>query len=339
MTVRIMHIGLGIRGSHWLQFVADHPDTESVACVDADADARARAESKLGAACAYFGDPVEALGATKADAALIASPSSLHAEHAIAALDAGLSVLIEKPLASDVGQARRIIEAAKRNGKQVVVAENYRYWPAERTIRQWVGEGRIGEVGNVTLVDRRHMPSHTEGPWLAKIEYPQLGEIAIHHFDSLRAMLHSDAVSLSAQAWNPAKSDYRHGACTAATIRMGDARVSYLGTLTSPRFSFSLRLEGTEGELWTNRKYVFSRAKGKRFFSYVKNLAVPAGDEQKYPKGGTTSLLNSLRDAVRDQRVAETSGENNLGTLAMVGAARLSDAEHREVTLAEILAG
>jgi predicted dehydrogenase len=181
------------------------------------------------------------------------------------------------------------------------------------------------------------MPSSTEGPWLAKIEYPQLGEIAIHHFDSLRAMLLREATSISAQAWNPANSDYQHGACTAATIRMGNTRVAYMGTLTSPRFSFSLRLEGTEGELWTNRKYVFWRPRGKRFFSYVKNVAVPAGDEQKYPKGGTTSLLNSLREAVVDGQVAETSGEDNLGTLAMVEAARRSDAEGREVSLAEIL--
>jgi len=339
MTVKIIHIGLGIRGAHWLPFVADHPDTVSAACVDADADALTRAKSRVGAGCSFFGDLHEALGASQADAALIASPSGLHAEHAIAALDAGLSVLIEKPLAANIEQAKRILEAARRNEKQVVVAENYRYWPAERTIRQWVSQGRIGEVGNVTLVDRRHMPSHTEGPWLAKIEYPQLGEIAIHHFDSLRAMLQSDAISISAHAWNPSNSDYRHGACTAATIRMGDARVTYMGTLTSPRFSFSLRLEGTEGELWSNRKYLFWRAKGKRFFSYVKNVAVPAGDEQKYPKGGTTSLLNSLRDAVEHQQVAETSGDDNLGTLAMVEAARLSDTEHREVKLSEILGG
>ncbi len=339
MTVKIIHIGLGIRGSHWLQFVADHPDTASAACVDADADALGRARTKLGADCGFFEDLSEALRASEADAALIGSPSSLHAEHAIAALDAGLSVMIEKPLAANIEQAKQILEAATRNGKHVIVAENYRYWPAERTIRQCVQQGRIGEVANVTLVDRRHMPSHTEGPWLAKIEYPQLGEIAIHHFDSLRAMLLSEATSISAHAWNPSNSDYRHGACTAATIRMGDARVSYMGTLTSPRFSFSLRLEGTEGELWTNRRYVFWRAKGKRFFKYLKNVAVPPGDEQKYPQGGTTSLLDSLRDVVERGQIAETNGDDNLGTLAMVEAARRSDAEHREVKLTEILAG
>ena len=339
MTIKIIHIGLGIRGSHWLQFVADHPDFQSVACVDSDADALDRARSQLSEECNFFDDLNQALERTDADAALITSPSGLHAEHAIAALDAGLSVMIEKPLAASLEQAQQILAAAKNNDKSVVVAENYRYWPSERTIRQWVSDGRIGEVGNVTLVDRRHMPSHTEGPWLARIEYPQLGEIAIHHFDSLRAMLLREATSISAHVWNPPNSDYRHGACTAATIQMGDARVAYMGTLTSPRFSFSLRLEGTDGELWTNRKYVFWRPKGKRFFSYVKNVAVPPGDEKKYPKGGTIALLNSLRDAIVDKQAAETSGDDNLGTLVMVEAARRSDAEKREVDLTEIFAG
>jgi predicted dehydrogenase len=338
MTMKIIHVGVGIRGSHWLQFVSEHPDFESVACVDTDSKALADAKSQLGEQCGYFEDLSTALDKSDADAVLIASPSRLHAEHAIAALASGCAVMIEKPLAVDVSQGRRIIDAGKQHNRPVVVAENYRYWPSERTVRQWVSEGRLGEISNVTLVDRRHMPSNTEGPWLAKIEYPQLGEIAIHHFDSLRAMLLREATSISAHAWNPSNSDYAHGACTAATLRMGDARVAYMGTLTSPRFSFSLRLEGTDGELWTNRKYVFWRPRGKRFFSYVKNVAVPPGDEKKYPKGGTTALLDSLRDAALHNAEAETSAEDNLGTLAMVEAARKSDTEQREVRLAEILA-
>jgi predicted dehydrogenase len=338
VTIKIVHIGLGIRGSHWLQFVAEHPDTESVACVDADAAALERAKAKVPGKCGFFSGVAEAIATSGANAALITSPSQLHAEHAIAALRAGLAVMVEKPFAASIQQARAILEVAQQTGKQVLVAENYRYWPSERTIRAWVKDGRLGKIDNVTLVDRRNMPARTEGPWLAKIDYPQLGEIAIHHFDSLRGMLLSEATALSAHVWNPPGSDYRHGACSAATVEMGGTRVQYLGTMTSPRYSFSLRLEGSEGEMWTNRKYVFWRAKGKRFFKYVKNVPVPAGDEQKYPKGGTTSLLDALREAVLRNAVAETSGADNLGTLAMVEAAKRSDAQRRQVALAEIVA-
>ena len=64
MTIKVIHIGVGIRGSHWLQFVADHPDFQSVACVDADADAIARAKSQLGAECGFFDNVTQAIDET-----------------------------------------------------------------------------------------------------------------------------------------------------------------------------------------------------------------------------------------------------------------------------------
>ena len=95
-----------------------------------------------------------------------------------------------------------------------MVAENYRYFPAERTVRVLIDAGRIGRIDCATLVDRRHMPSHTEGPWLASTDYPQLQEIAIHHFDSLRYFFQRQPSSITARVWNPPWSDYKHGANT-----------------------------------------------------------------------------------------------------------------------------
>jgi phosphoribosylaminoimidazolecarboxamide formyltransferase/IMP cyclohydrolase len=78
VTIKIVHIGLGIRGSHWLQFVAEHPDTESIACVDADAAALERAKTKVPGKCGFFSGVAEALAASGANAALLTSPSQLH---------------------------------------------------------------------------------------------------------------------------------------------------------------------------------------------------------------------------------------------------------------------
>ena len=84
------------------------------------------------------------------------------------------------------------------------------------------------------------MLSHTEGPWLAKIEYPQLQEIAIHHFDSLRYWLGRTPTSITARAWNAPWSDYRHGSSTEALLDFEGIRVQYAGTMLSQRFAFSL---------------------------------------------------------------------------------------------------
>ena len=89
--------------------------------------------------------------------------------------------------------------------------------------------------------------------------------------------------------------------------------------------------------IWSERKRVFWRPAGSRFFRPARVVKTPPGDEASYPKGGTTSLLNAIRDAVRDGTPAETSGADNVGTVAMVEAARVSTREDRTVALAEIL--
>jgi predicted dehydrogenase len=339
VAIKLLQCGAGIRGNHWAQFVREHPDVECVGVVDVDPAALDRIKEKVQSeSCRYFGDLDQALSEAKAEAALIVSPSALHASQAIRCMEAGLTVMVEKPFGTSVAEAESVLERARALGKQVIVAENYRFFPAERTIKKLLGEGVLGALDCATLVDRRHMPSHTEGPWLAAIDYPQLQEVAIHHFDSLRSLFERPG-SIAARVWNPPWTDYKHGANTEALIDFGEVRVQYLGTMLSHRFGFSLWIEGERGVMWTNRRHVAWRPKGGRWFRPIRNVKVPPGDEKKYPQGGTTSLLNSLRDAVRDGTPAETRGEDNIWTVAMVEAAKLSDRERRTVEIAEVYAG
>jgi len=336
VKVRIIQLGVGIRGGHWAEIVRDYPDAVTVAYVDPVPAALDRARRIGSDSAKYFTDLDEALASVEADAALIATPSALHAEHAIRALDAGLAVMIEKPFALNVAEARRVLERAEAVGRPVMIAENYRFWPAERTVRKIVSEGRLGRIDSATLIDRRRMPSHTEGSWLASTEYPQLQEVAVHHFDSLRFFFDRRPTSITARVWNSPWSDYQHGANTEALIEFEGIRVQYLGTMLSHRYAFSLWIEGENGTLWTNRKHVLWRPAGRRFFRPVRNVRVPRGDEQKYPRGGTTSLLNALRDMVRDGIEPETSGRDNIWSIAMVEAGRRSDQERRTVRIDEV---
>jgi predicted dehydrogenase len=339
VSVAVLQIGAGIRGRHWIGFVGAHPEVHHVGLVEPDAGNRAKAREMLGAEVPVFDDLDKALGAVRADAALIASPSALHAEQTVRCLEAGLVVMVEKPLATSVAEARRVVAKSKETGRQVIVAENYRFFPAERTVRKLLEEGFLGRLDYMTLTDRRRMPRGTEGDWLFRIRYPQLQEIAIHHFDSLRAFVGTPPVAIAARVWNPPWSDYAHGANSEAFVDFGQVRVQYLGTLMSHRFGFSLWIEGEKGVLWTNRKRVFFRPAGSRWFRPLRNVRVPPGDEKPYPQGGTTSLLNSLVAAVRDGTPAETRAEDNIWTVAMVEAGRLSDEERRTVPVGEVCPG
>jgi len=336
VSIKILQIGAGIRGRQWANFVKAHPDVEYAGFVEPNPDAARQFKGVAGEACPHFANLEDALRTVKANAAFIVTPSATHAEVSIACLNAGLTVMVEKPLAATIQEGRHVLECAARVGKQVIVAENYRFWPAERTVLRLMQEKFLGRLDNAVMIDRRNQPSRTEGPWFGQIEYPQLQEIATHHFDSLRGFFGAQPQSISVRVWNPPWTDYRHGAHTEALIDFGHMHVQYIGTLLSHRYGFSLWIEGERGAIWTNRKFVAWRPAGSRWFRPIRNDKVPKGDERPYPQGGTTSLLNSLRDAVLHGKVAETRGEDNIWTVAMVEAGKISDRERRTVDLSEV---
>lgn len=327
MPIRIIHVGLGTRGRHWLDYVAAHPDTVSVAGVDGAPDVleavrRGRPSLEL------FTDLQEACGRTQADAVIIATPSPLHAEQAMLALRHGLHVLVEKPFVLSVEQGEAVIDAADAAKRHVMVAENYRFFPAERTTRRFVAEGRVGVPSTVTCIDRRAQPPADLKPWAASLPYPQLVEIAVHHFDSFRYLLDRRPARVAARTFNPVGSTYKDGAGTQAIVEMeGGATVLYAGWLSSHRFEYELSIEGDAGSLWTDRKRVWWRARGARFFRPVR---VDRGvDGHRYPRAGTTALLDQFRDAIRHGREPETSARDNLWTIGMMeGAIRSAQANH-----------
>jgi predicted dehydrogenase len=85
------------------------------------------------------------------DAVYVATPVEAHAEVVLTALRAGLHVITEKPMAATVAECRRMIAAAARAGRLLVVDFEMRYTPGIRQIRTWIAEGRLGRLGAVHI--------------------------------------------------------------------------------------------------------------------------------------------------------------------------------------------
>lgn len=338
MTIKVVQVGTGIRGRHWLEYLKAYPGTECVAVVEPDAANLERAKPLLPAGCKTFTDLASALEEVEADAALIASPDRLHAEQTLACLERGLHVMVEKPFTPTVAEAARVLARAQELGRQVIVAEQYRFWAAERTVKKLLEEERIGRIDHCIFIDHRAMRAANEGPWLARIDYPQLQAVAVHHFDSMR-MWFGRPHSLAVKTWRAPWSDYEGFDATQAQIDFGSIQVSYTGTMSAPRYACAIRIEGEKGTIWTNRRWVFLRRGTSRWFFPVKNVPVPPGDEESYPRGGTTALLMALQAAVEKGQLAETRGEDNIWTIAMLEAAKRSAAEARRVAIAEVADG
>ena len=93
-----------------------------------------------------FDDYQQMLEDSDLDVVYIASPHHLHAEQSIACLMAGKAVLCEKPMAVNKPQAQQVIEIAKAQKCLYIEAVWTRFLPIYQTIRDWLDQGRIGEI-------------------------------------------------------------------------------------------------------------------------------------------------------------------------------------------------
>ena len=335
--MNIIHIGLRLRGRHWLEAVRRHGAGTSVACVDPEAAALDWVGShfpSLRSAC--HDDLAKALESTKADAAIVSSPPALHGSHAVEALEAGLAVIVEAPLAVSVADGARIVEVSRRTGRPVMVAQNHRYGPCEQTLKNLLREGKVGSVTHVSYVDRRARPA--QDTFLFDVEYAQLMDAGAHHFDSLRSVLGVNPKRVMARCDKAPWSRYRHGSTTEASLEMeGNIHVQYYGSLTSNRDESSLWIEGEKGILRADEKRVWWRKRGWKFFLPLQMGKITPGDARNYRDDGAAALLDQLVAALMLKRLAETNGEDNLWTLSMIEAAMTSDKTGKVVNVADIL--
>ena len=146
MTARIGVVGIG----WWAAFnhiptIQGGTDAEIVAICDLDAERLRIAGDRFGIAGRYT-DIAAMLAAESLDGVMISTPHIHHTAPAIAALEAGCHVLVEKPMATTAADGRAIAAAALRAGKEVLVPTGLNFATYSRRAAEWVQAGRIGTV-------------------------------------------------------------------------------------------------------------------------------------------------------------------------------------------------
>ena len=152
--MKMMHIGLGPDGRQWLEAVRKRSDITSVGCVDTHPEALEPVRTSA-PEVACFSDLGKALTECQADAAVVASPPVCRASHATEALEAGLAVLIVPPLADHMAAGVQVVEASRRTGRPVIMADVDRYGRGVQGLEALVREGKVGTVTHVSCTDRR----------------------------------------------------------------------------------------------------------------------------------------------------------------------------------------
>jgi predicted dehydrogenase len=320
---RLIHVGVGGYGRTWLDTLERFRDrVEHAALVDLDADALESARRRYDLPSSRcFTSLTAALDAVEADSLLCVVPPVHHEAIITPALEAGLHVLSEKPIADTIEASRRIVARAAGARGQLMISQKGRFHAWVSRFREAVQAGQAGELSHVTLQYRA--PLFRWG-FRHTIDDPLLVEMSIHHFDLLRALLGREPLDVAGATWNTPWSGFAGD--VAAWLRFtfeGDLPVLYeaycrsSGDLTS--WYGDVRAEGERGAVTFVYPSLYLAGRGASQEQVVaprQDLA-RAGDLQE----GQTRGFEEFLDATGSGREPESSGRRNLASVAMVFAA------------------
>jgi predicted dehydrogenase len=200
---------MGKAHSHaWRNVAALRPGAPGVrqqVLVGRDADAVAAAAGQYGWTESAT-DWREVLDRDDIDIVDVCVPGHLHAEVAIAALEAGKHVIAEKPLANTMAEAEKMVataKAARERGVHSMVGFNYRRVPALALAQRHIAEGRLGEVWQVRVSYLQDWLADDAAPmtWRLRRELAgsgALGDLASHAVDQVRFLLGQEVTAVNA---------------------------------------------------------------------------------------------------------------------------------------------
>jgi len=184
VPVKVGVIGIGNMGWHHARVLSLLKDAELVGVADPDPDRGKLATEQFD--CRWFGDYRDML--SEVEAVCIAVPTLLHHAVGLACLEAGLHVLIEKPIAASQEEASALIAAASRNGRLLQVGHIERFNPAFRELTKVVANEEV-----VVLEARRHSPHADRANDVSVVL-----DLMIHDLDLVLELAQAQVVSLAA---------------------------------------------------------------------------------------------------------------------------------------------
>jgi len=157
-------IGAGAIAASGVEGAALSGAAETVAVADAD-PRRLAAFAREHSIGRTFAKAEDLIGDQGIDAVYVAVPNAFHAPYAIAALEAGKHVILEKPFAVSYAEARKVVEAARRSGKVFTVGMNQRFTENAQRIRALAERGYFGRIYRLRAYWRRRWGIPRLGTW------------------------------------------------------------------------------------------------------------------------------------------------------------------------------
>ena len=336
--LRIVLGGLGVRGAYWADVINRSPRCELVAYADPNPAARQRACGRFGERPAY--ESVEAALAKHpgVQAVVLANPPIGREGQVRAAVERGIPMLIEKPLALSLREAAHLVQIAELANVPLMVGLNFRYLAVTKAIMELLSKEVVGRAEFARFTYERwrdgYRPDLNKYP--LTMDQPMLWEQSIHHFDLLRYVYGQEPLTVQCQTWNPSWSMYASHANVAALFTFDRGMVvNYQGTWQSnwavPHFEW--RTECSGGVISQREQF------GELHYARKTDpelTEVPLPPHEIWVTE-TIGLLDGFIGAVVDGLPLPCSGRDHLRSLAMLEACVISSKEGRRVEIADVL--
>ncbi len=202
--LRVGVIGCGSIAQHrHLPEYQMNPNVEIVAVCDINQERALEVAEKYGVLS--YTNYEELLNSGEVEAVSVCTPNYLHAHISIAALEAGVHVLCEKPMATSKQEAEAMIDAAEKSGKKLMIGHNQRFVPSHQKARHLIQSGEIGKIYSFRTAFGHGGPENwsVEGEegWFFQKEKAfvgAMGDLGVHKADLIRYVLGEEVTEVGA---------------------------------------------------------------------------------------------------------------------------------------------
>ncbi len=305
--IRLAVIGTGTRAWAHLAILKSLPGYQVVALADPTPENLDRAAT-LAPGAKTYSDYRKLLAERKdVDAVVVITPSFLHADVTVAAFERGLPVLCEKPMATTVPDANRMIAASRKAGKPLYIGFQKRLVPVTKKMKDLVVAGEIGKVqmvsGNLFRSDWNPKSWKYTDPktgvktnwrYLTHTEGSALLEDGVHEIDSLHWIINDRVLRVTAAGGNNIYKDRETVDHVAAVVEYGSGvKLSFelclFGAAAGPQ-ARRMVLIGSDGVMYPENGKVAIRKNGAKAVRYVDVV-------DNTPKAVTEKVVGSAQDS------------------------------------------
>jgi predicted dehydrogenase len=199
-VLKIAVAGAGVIGRAHIAVLAQNPSAQLCGIADPTDAARQLAREQ---GVAWFETLDELLATLRIDGVVLATPNALHVPQALQCIEAGVPVLVEKPIAHTVADAQRLVDATQAHQAKVLIGHHRAHSPIMREAKAVIDAGSLGQLVSVMGSAMFYKPDSyfSEAPWRSKVGGGPVLINLIHEIHSLR-MLCGEIVQVQAMTSN-----------------------------------------------------------------------------------------------------------------------------------------